>query len=143
MPLGRSLLLPVDTAILVPTLQAKVVVVGLGISGFLPSAPIEKTAGDPYYEFETHDRQKISLPPVQIALLLKILALNKPTVIFLLNGGAVSIPPAVLTSHAAVVEAFYPGMEGAAALTQLLFGLENRWGKLPLCNLPPPVLHAI
>jgi len=31
-----------------------------------------------------------------------------------------------------VIEAFYPSMRGAEALARTIFGLENRWGKLPV-----------
>ena len=31
----------------------------------------------------------------------------------------------------AIVEAFYPGARGAAAISQGLYGVENRWGRLP------------
>ena len=67
---------------------------------------------------------------MQHRLAAAILALNKPTVIFMLNGGAVSIAPE-LASHAAIVESFYPGFEGAKAIARSLFGHANRWGRMP------------
>lgn len=44
-----------------------------------------------------------------------VLAVGKPTAAFFLNGGSVAFPESLL-SKAAVIEAFYPGMEGSRAL---------------------------
>eukprot|EP00913_Durusdinium_trenchii_P034886 g32633.t1 len=33
--------------------------------------------------------------------------------------------------NVALIEAFYPGMEGANALAQSIFGIANRWGRMP------------
>ena len=65
----------------------------------------------------------------------QVLALGKPTVLVLTNGGALAID--VLVSRAepapyAIVEAFNPNQIGAAALGETLFGGANRWGKLPV-----------
>ena len=49
----------------------------------------------------------------------------------LINGGAVAIDP-VVPAATAIVEAFYPSVRGAEALTLALFGAENRFGKLPV-----------
>ena len=34
-------------------------------------------------------------------------------------------------SNVAVIEAFYPGMEGANALALSIFGHANKWGRMP------------
>lgn len=60
-----------------------------------------------------------------------MLALGKPTAIFLLNGGSVAVFAELAAPNAAVVEAFYPGAAGAEALAKTLFGDANAWGKLP------------
>lgn len=105
--------------------NADVVVLGLGIS------ERDKTpAARAYQETEGHDRTFIDLPPVQKALAKAVIALGKPTVVFLLNGGMVALDDFVGT-NVSIVEAFYPGMEGAKALAQSLFGQSNRWGKMP------------
>ena len=46
---------------------------------------------DGFMEMEAHDRTEIGLPSVQRAFARAVLALGKPTVVFLLNAGAVSI----------------------------------------------------
>ena len=44
-----------------------------------------------YLELEAHDRTTIDLPPIQHQLAAEILAVGKPTVLVLINGGAVAI----------------------------------------------------
>ena len=46
---------------------------------------------DQYLELEAHDRTSIDLPAIQHEFAAAVLALNKPTVIFLLNAGSVAI----------------------------------------------------
>ena len=65
-----------------------------------------------------------------------MIALGKPTVVFLLNGGMVAVDELVNQSNVALVEAFYPGMEGAQALAESLFGQANKWGKMPYTIYP-------
>lgn len=103
---------------------ADVVILGLGIS--------ERETLDPkFMEREAHDRDRIDLPPVQQQLANYIIALGKPTVIFLLNGGMVAVEDFMNKKNVALIEAFYPGMEGANALAQSIFGIANRWGRMP------------
>jgi beta-glucosidase len=66
---------------------------------------------------------------VSLRLRLQVLALGKPTVLVMSNGGALAIDTLVAPA-AAIVEAFNPAQQ-AAALAALLFGHSNRWGKLP------------
>lgn len=63
-----------------------------------------------------------------------MLRLGKPTVIVLINGGQLAIEN--LLGAGAVIEAFYPAMRGPEAIARSIFGLENRWGKLPLTMYP-------
>eukprot|EP00729_Bicosta_minor_P018335 gene18335-2827_t len=82
--------------------DADYVVMGLGID----SKGDGTAASAPYHEEETHDREDIGLPPVQLALAKAIIAVKKPTVIFLLNGGAVDVPQSILAApNVAVIEA--------------------------------------
>jgi hypothetical protein len=46
---------------------------------------------DQHMEMEGHDRTSIDLPQVQKELVKAVLTTNKPTVIFLMNAGAVAI----------------------------------------------------
>ena len=74
-----------------------------------------------------------------------MLALGKPTVVFLLNAGAVSIDamadyagPAPL----AIIEAMYPGQRGGQALAEGIFGDMNAWGRLPFTIYPSSFAEA-
>lgn len=54
-----------------------------------------------------------------------VLALGKPTVLFLLNAGAVAIDAEAAHSGPAplaIIEAFYPGLRGGQALAEGIFG---------------------
>ena len=92
--------------------------------------------------FAGGDRTDIGLPAPQRALLAKIHALNKPVALVLLNGSALGVTWA--DAHlAAIVEAWYPGEAGGAALADVLFGDYNPAGRLPVTfyrsvdDLPP------
>ena len=84
-----------------------------------------------YFGAEGTDRTHIDLPPSQRDFIAQVLALNKPTVIFVLNGGSVALAPELAAPNAAVVEAFYPGAAGAEALARHLYGDANLWGRMP------------
>eukprot|EP01047_Picozoa_sp_COSAG01_P051855 COSAG01_NODE_5391_length_4291_cov_3.036021_4_plen_615_part_00 len=112
---------------------ADVAVLGLGI-GMLGCFAQHKNCWNdrgPYTEAEGHDRTSIDLPPVQRELASRVFAVRagRPTVIFLLNGGAVSIAPE-LRQAAAVVECMYPSVQGGHALAAALFGHTNNWGRM-------------
>jgi hypothetical protein len=73
----------------------------------------------------------------------RVLALRKPTLLVLTNGGPLAIDPLVHTTRqniiagpAAIIEAFNPNTHGATALAKLVFGHECRWGKLPYTVYP-------
>ena len=51
------------------------------------------------------------------------------------SGGIVSID-ALVEPAAAIVDALNPTGVGATALADLLFGKQNRWGKLPVTIYP-------
>ena len=71
-------------------------------------------------EHEGIDRADIPLSSHQTALAEKVLALQKPTLLILSNGGAVSID-GLVDGSAAIVESFNPG-HNAPQLAALLFG---------------------
>lgn len=93
---------------------------------------------DQYTELESHDRTTIDLPPVQHAFAKAVLAVGRPTVLVLFNGGAVSIDAeaAHAGSPLAIIEAFYPGPRGGEAVAQGIFGDHNRWGRLSYTIYP-------
>lgn len=90
-------------------------------------------------EKEGHDRITTDLPGIQSYFAQRVLALKVPTVIIFINGGMISFDELVVASNStrtAIIEAFYPGVEGARALVCSLFACENRWGKLPVTIYP-------
>jgi hypothetical protein len=82
-------------------------------------------------EREGYDRVSIDLPGYQHQLIANMTALNKPTVLVLVNGGMVAIDVESQTVPA-IVEAFYPGFQGGQAISDVLFGVYNPGGKLPV-----------
>lgn len=102
---------------------------------------------DKSIEHEGQDRSDTALPGIQLPFAKQILALNKTVVVVLTNGGALAIdelmvrskkpsPPGSQVPGYAIVEAFNPGVVGGKAVGASLFGLENRWGKLPITMYP-------
>jgi len=118
--------------------QADVVVAVVGLSPSLEGEemPVHLEG------FSGGDRTKISLPQLQEELLQAIAATGKPLVVVLMNGSALAVPWA--KEHAAaVLEAWYPGEEGGAAIAETLAGDNDPSGRLPvtfydsLDQLPP------
>jgi len=89
-------------------------------------------AGD--ISIEGADRPNLSLPVCdgvdQDALIAAIAAVNSRTVVVLKDGGPVLMP--WLNQVSAVLEAWYPGQEDGIAVANLLFGVANPSGKLPI-----------
>lgn len=79
---------------------------------------------------EGQDKQGLSLPRVQDALIASVAAANPHTVVILQSGGAVTMP--WLDQVSAVLAAFYPGSGGAEAIAGVLFGRVNPSGRLPI-----------
>lgn len=80
---------------------------------------------------EGGDRATLSLSTNQTALAKAIFALNKP-VILVLQGGRPFAIPEYYSQAAAVINAFFPGQSGGQAISDVLFGLVNPGGKIPL-----------
>lgn len=92
--------------------------------------------------FAGGDRTDIALPAAQRELLEALGATGKPLVVVLMNGSAVAVNWA--EQHAAaILEAWYPGEEGGAAIGETLAGRNNPAGRLPVTfyasieQLPP------
>ncbi|WP_129692041.1 beta-glucosidase BglX [Gottfriedia acidiceleris] len=76
-------------------------------------------------------RSSIQLPKAQLELISHIKKLNKPLVIVLFNGRPLDLH-GVLDEADAVLEAWFPGTEGATAVSNILFGEVNPSGKLTM-----------
>jgi beta-glucosidase len=82
-------------------------------------------------EGEFRDRSSLGLPGHQADLIRAVAATGKPTVVVLVGGSAITMP-GWLDSVAAVLDAWYPGEMGGAAVAEVLFGDYNPGGRLPL-----------
>ena len=81
--------------------------------------------------FSAGDRTTIDLPQNQQILLSQLKVTGKPLILVLANGSALGIKWAKQNADA-IVEAWYPGEEGGNALADVLFGMYNPSGKLPV-----------
>lgn len=77
------------------------------------------------------DRADIGLIGEQDELARAMFALRKPVAVVLINGQPLSIPDVAANANA-LVEGWYPGQEGGAAMADILFGDANPGGKLPV-----------
>jgi beta-glucosidase len=81
--------------------------------------------------FDGGDRTSLDLPAPQQKLLEALAATGKPLVVVLQSGSAVALNWA--NQHAnAILEAWYPGVDGGAAIARTLAGLNNPAGRLPV-----------
>ncbi len=92
---------------------------------------------------EGMDLPNLSLPGNQDALIEAVTAANPHTIVVLETGGAVLMP--WIDQVPAVLEAWYPGIRGAEAIANILFGDVNPSGHLPLtfprseADIPHPI----
>lgn len=99
----------------------------------------------PEMSAEANNRTSLDLPGVQEQLALAVAATGKPVVVVLLNGRPLSIG-ALQGKVPAILEAWFPGVEGGHAIVDVLFGDVNPSGKLPV-TVPRnvgqvPIYHA-
>ncbi len=87
-------------------------------------------------------RTSIALPAAQQAVLEAVAATGKPVIVVSMSGSALALTWA--KEHAAaVLQAWYPGVEGGTAIARTLAGLNNPAGRLPVTfyadtsELPP------
>jgi beta-glucosidase len=107
--------------------EADVVVALVGLSPQLEGEEMRiKIPG-----FEGGDRTSLDLPAPQEKLLEAVAATGKPLVVVLQSGSAVALNWA--NQHAAaILEAWYPGVEGGTAIARTLAGQNNPAGRLPV-----------
>ena len=83
-------------------------------------------------------------PVDQDALVTAVAAANPNTIVVMENGGPQVLP--WLSNMSGVLEAWYPGQRGGEAIANILFGIVNPSGKLPMTfpasesQLPRPVI---
>ena len=102
-----------------------------------PSAVVLALGIDGKIEGEGHDRMDIRLPGQQPTLASAVIAAARthgiPVALLLFNGGMVALD-GIDTTGVAVMECWYPGATGGTAVAETIFGLENRFGKLPFTD---------
>jgi beta-glucosidase len=82
------------------------------------------------WETEGHDRPDLTLPGRQRELVEAVLEVNRRTIVVVNAGSPVEMPWA---AHAgAVLMAWYPGEEGADALADIIVGVSEPSGRLPV-----------
>ena len=80
---------------------------------------------------EARDRAALDLPGIQGQLVRAVYDTGTPVVLVLVNGRPVTLGW-MAESIPAIVEAWFPGEEGASAIADVLFGDVNPGGKLPI-----------
>lgn len=114
--------------------------VTIAVLGSLPT--YEGEEGDAFGSRIKGDREVIELSASQRGFLAKLRETGKPVVLVLTGGGAIACPD----EHewcAAVLQLWYPGCEGGTALAEVLFGVIDPGGRLPVtvpratADLPP------
>jgi beta-glucosidase len=123
--------------------RADAVILCLGLS-----ADIEGEQGDGSNAQAAGDKETLALTGLQQRLLETVVAAGKPTVLVVMSGSALDL--AWADAHVdAIVQAFYPGEEGGAALAEVLFGDASPGGRLPvtfprsLDDVPPFTDYAM
>jgi beta-glucosidase len=91
----------------------------------------EQTSREAWADTHLGDRDTLDLVGQQNDLAKAIFALNKPTVVILLNGRPLSATY-IAERAPALLEGWYLGQETGHALTDVLFGRYNPGGKLPV-----------
>ncbi|MHA1194755.1 MAG: glycoside hydrolase family 3 C-terminal domain-containing protein [Promethearchaeota archaeon] len=106
--------------------QSDVVIMVLGLSPRLEGEEGEAVESD-----LKGDRLNLNLPGSQEPLLKEIDSLGVPIILILTGGSALAVDYAK-ESVPAILESWYPGEEGGQAVAEVLFGLCNPAGRLPI-----------
>ena len=86
------------------------------------------------FDTEGADRLDMKLPFGQDELIQKVVAANSKTIVVMMSGAPVEMD-SWIGQVPALMQAWYPGMEGGNAVARVLFGDVNPSGKLP-CTFP-------
>lgn len=101
------------------------------IACFGLDAGIEGEEGDSSNKYASGDKTSLELPGIQKQVLSAICDSGKPVILILLSGSALSLGEEE-ERIPAVLQAWYPGAQGGAAIAKLLFGEKAPEGKLPV-----------
>lgn len=80
---------------------------------------------------EAAARAELGLPGVQEELVLELVKTGKPVVVVLMNGRPLAIPK-IAENATAILETWFLGSAAGYAISDVLFGLYNPSGKLPM-----------
>jgi len=96
-------------------------------------ADIEGEEGDTGNEFSSGDKNDLNLPGRQQFLLEKVVeaAAGKPVILVIISGSALAVTWADRHVNG-ILQAFYPGALGGQAIAEIIAGLVNPSGKLPV-----------
>jgi beta-glucosidase len=112
---------------------------GASIAGFSEAEAIAHSADavlllvgeDGDISGEARSRSSLALPGVQQDLVLRVLAIGRPTVVVLFAGRPLAIE-AVVERASCILLAWFPGIEAGRALADVLFADHNPAGRLPV-----------
>ncbi len=106
--------------------RSDVVILCLGLD-----ATLEGEQMDQSNTFDSGDKPNLLLPQCQRNLLEAVCAVGKPVVLVLSAGSAIDLSYA--QEHCdAILQCWYSGSKGGQAMAELLFGMANPSGKLPV-----------
>ncbi|MEO8769229.1 MAG: glycoside hydrolase family 3 C-terminal domain-containing protein [Ferruginibacter sp.] len=86
---------------------------------------------DNAYDAEDFDKPNMNMPFGQDELIKAVQKANPKTIVVLMGGGAIDMTQWV-NGAPAILQAWYPGLEGGNALAKIIFGEVNPSGKLPM-----------
>ena len=119
------------------TKRSDVVILCMGLT-----PQLEGEEGDAYNSEMSGDKPNINLPKAQLKLYETIRKLGKPIIYVNVSGSAIDLRFADESANA-VIQCFYPGQDGGAALADVIFGNVSPSGRLPVTfyasndDLPP------
>jgi beta-glucosidase len=83
------------------------------------------------YDAESKDKPSLEMPFGQDELIKAVVKANPKTVVVIMGGGGIDMNQWI-DKTPAIIQAWYPGMEGGNALAKIIFGEVNPSGKLPM-----------
>ncbi len=94
---------------------------------------------------ENRDRKGIRLPGKQEQYVESLIATGKPVILVLFGGRAMPLSEKIIKGCAAIIEAWYPGEEGANALADIIYGKISPSAKLsvsyPNVEIDEPICY--